>query len=98
MQKTQELVFTNIVLDGVPATSISKGLTRLAPKANRATCVLANYIVEASISTIILFCVIHKDVDIYINDRHFGPKAFIRARFENLVLMKAFGLKRLPFI
>ena len=46
-----------VVLDGAPTTSVPKGLTvwRLE--------LLANYIVEASVPTIILFSVIHKDVD-----------------------------------
>ena len=55
----------------------------LVPKATRASTFVANSVVEASIPTILLFCVIHKDVDyLYcINGRHFSPKAF-RARFR----------------
>ena len=35
---------------------------------------LANYIVEASVPTIILFCVIRKDADSYTNGRRFGQR------------------------
>ena len=44
---------------------------------------MCNYIVEASIPTIILFCVKSvKMLMIYINGRRFSVQAFIRARFR----------------
>ena len=65
---------------------------------------IANYMIEASVPTMILFCVKSvKMLMIYINGRRFGPVAFISTRFRirirmgNLALMKATGLKRLPF-
>ena len=44
--------------------------------------IVANYVVEASVSTIILFCVKSaKMLMTYINGRRFSTQAFIRARF-----------------
>ena len=46
---------------------------------------MANYVVELSISTIILFCVTSaKMLMIYINGRHFGAQAFIRAKYPHV--------------
>ena len=61
----------------------------------------ADYVVETSIHTTILFCAKSaKMLMIYINGIRFGAQAFISARFRmrNLALMKATGPKRLPFI
>ena len=55
---------------------------------------VANYVVEASILTIILFCVICKDVDDLYKWQRFRPSDI---RMRNLALMKATGPKCLPF-
>ena len=42
---------------------------------------IANSMVEASVPTMILFCVKFAEMLIYTNGRRFGPVAFISARF-----------------
>ena len=67
---------------------------------------LANYVVDSSNPTIILFCIKStKILMIYVNGRRFNAQTFISAKFcmwiirmENLELMEAYAPKRLPFI
>ena len=54
--------------------------------------------IEASVPTMILFCVKSTMLLIYINGRLFGQVAFISATMRNLLLMKGTGPKCLPFI
>ena len=62
---------------------------------------IANYVVEASVPTIILFCVIREDVDDLYKWQTFWPSGLHHRQIShaaNLALMKATGPKRLPFI
>ena len=69
-----------VVLDGVPATSIQRA--RLVWRLRRPELV-ANYVVEASVPTIILFCVIRKDVDNLITWQTFRPKGLHQSQISH---------------
>ena len=70
----------------VPATSICKA--RLVLIRLRRLELIAIYVIEASVPTIILFCVKSaKMLLIYINGRRFGPVAFISTRFRMSVYL-----------
>ena len=55
---------------------------------------IAIYVIEASIPTIILFCVICEDVDDLYKRQTFRPSSL----HQRQISMKATGPKRLPFI
>ena len=72
-----------------------------ARKVGQSYCVpCENYVVEANVPTIILFCVICKDIENLYKWQTFRPKGFYQSqiRMQNLAPMKAFEPKRLPFI
>ena len=89
-----------VVLNGVLTTSIPQGSTRLAPKATIE--LLANYIVEVSFPTIILFSVIRKDVGNLYKWLTFHPEGFHQSQILHADAKSAsdegFGPKRLPFM
>ena len=53
---------------------------------------IGNYVAEASVPTILLFCVICKDVDNLYKWQKFRPIG-LHQSMQNLVLMKVFGAK-----